>query len=197
MSPSRFSRGYDEAAALLHPPAPSAERMRDAQVAHELFGWRWALDETVVHDGGRERRSGRYRVILDPALWPDEVLLGEPAGDEPARVDRPYNGQTPPHFSTDVADAWRIVNRLRDEHDLALLLEQVRYLETGDDDDLGELWRAEPGQWLAHFQSVAVTYGTGVGATAPEAIVAAALDAKATLRTHPNTRPTSSRPSHA
>lgn len=96
-----------------------AGRELDALVAERVFGWVWKLDEDRYGNG---RTSGLYRIICDPALWGDEYpLLGLAKGDEPAHIDRPYNGQNPPRYSTDITAAWLVVEKLlADAHDIVI-----------------------------------------------------------------------------
>jgi hypothetical protein len=92
---------------------------------------------------------------------------------------RPYplgNGVDVPHYSTDIAAAWQVVEKLH-AGGVFLMLEQCQSREQYEyDDEVGGANDrcAEAGEWLAHFQNV-VGLGSATGATAALAICGAAL----------------------
>lgn len=97
----------------VEPHDPGTWRELDALIAEKVFGWEWKLDQD---DRGGDPISEVYRVICDPRLWGGYELLGMATGAELARIDRPYNGQNPPHYSTDITAAWEVVVEVQRQH---------------------------------------------------------------------------------
>ncbi len=120
----------------------------NAAVAEHVMGCEWVRCDFVVVNGTR---------------WDEETWIG--AEDDPcAPPPGTRVGQTPPPYSTDIAAAWEVAEKLCDMFDESFSLTRAW------DNDMRDVWRVvieiESGVWIEVD-----------GDTAPMAICLAALKA--------------------
>lgn len=132
-------------------------RRRDALVAEYIMGAMWWRSST----------TGRRALFIEQ---PPEWFTEKADGTEPLVGDwNTYGGF--PAYTTDIAAAWEVVEKVHDDEFWLKLTHRTHYYETGEDAPMWDAW----------FRCVrAGIRGDHVAkrATAPEAICLAALRAK-------------------
>jgi len=132
-----------------------AGRELDALVAEKVMGWIGS-----VFKGPTLRIGNRYLHEGDP-IWTT------PEGDLYHRarsIDGSYVGDDCPHYSTDIAAAWQVVEKVREKY--------VINIEIDCENIWVELWQDSTDE-PSNYKQVADEYGD----TAPLAICLAALKA--------------------